>query len=133
MLLYGSDCWKTTVAIERKLEVFQNKCLSRFLKIFRPNTISNGDLGSRAESVTMHDTIQMHRWRWLDMFCVFLIRFPEQLRCTPQGKRYCWLPKETCRTIEKELKGIGLTLETDPSTAADRVKWRSLCQTPQRG
>ncbi|KAK3549305.1 hypothetical protein QTP70_034532 [Hemibagrus guttatus] len=41
VLLYGSECWKTTTAIEQKLEVFQNKCLRRILKIFWPNTISN--------------------------------------------------------------------------------------------
>ena len=29
VLLYGSECWKTTAATERKLEVFQNKCLRR--------------------------------------------------------------------------------------------------------
>ncbi|KAK3515953.1 hypothetical protein QTP86_004679, partial [Hemibagrus guttatus] len=47
VLLYGSECWKTTTAIEQKLEVFQNKCLRRILKIFWPNTISNEELRRR--------------------------------------------------------------------------------------
>ena len=34
VLLYGSECWKTTAAIEQKLEVFQIKCLRRILQIF---------------------------------------------------------------------------------------------------
>jgi isocitrate/isopropylmalate dehydrogenase len=33
-LLYGSECWKTTTAIQQKLEVFQNKCLRRIIKMF---------------------------------------------------------------------------------------------------
>ena len=36
-------------------------------------------------------------------------------------------PKETwCRTVERELKERGLSLETAPWTAADRPKWRAL-------
>ena len=44
VLLYGSECWKSTTSIERKLEVFQNKCLRCILKIYWPNTISNEEL-----------------------------------------------------------------------------------------
>ena len=39
VLSYGSECWKTTNTIERKLEVFQNQCLRRILRIFWPKTI----------------------------------------------------------------------------------------------
>ncbi|KAK3546988.1 hypothetical protein QTP86_007917 [Hemibagrus guttatus] len=129
VLLYGSECWKTTTAIEQKLEVFQNKCLRRILKIFWPNTISNEELRRRTGANSIQETIQKRRWRWLGHVC----RMPPDslpriaLRWTPQGKRNRGRPKETWRrTVEKDLKSRGLTLETAPRTAADRAKWSSL-------
>ncbi|KAK3517624.1 hypothetical protein QTP70_013436 [Hemibagrus guttatus] len=129
VLLYGSECWKTTTAIEQKLEVFQNKCLRRILKIFWPNTISNEELRRRTGVNSIQETIQKRRWRWLGHVC----RMPPDslpriaLRWTPQGKRNRGRPKETWRrTVEKDLKSRGLTLETAPKTAADRAKWSSL-------
>ncbi|KAH3857350.1 hypothetical protein DPMN_099957 [Dreissena polymorpha] len=51
----------------------------------------------------------------------------EALRWTQQGKRNRGRPKETWRrTVNRELKNRGLTLQTAPATAADRPKWRSL-------
>ena len=129
VLLYGSECWKTTAAIERKLEVFQTKCLRRILKIFWPNTISNEDLRNRTGLGTIAETLKARRWRWLGHVC----RMPSNslprtaLRWTPQGKRDRGRPRETWRrTIEKDLRNRGLTLDTAPRAAADRARWRSL-------
>ena len=47
VLLYGAECWKTTVTIQQKLEVFQTKCLRHILMIYWPNTISNKELRNR--------------------------------------------------------------------------------------
>ena len=129
VLLYGSECWKSTTSIERKLEVFQNKCLRRILKIYWPNTISNEELWIRTATTPIQEAIQTRRWRWLGHVC----RMPSTalprtaLRWTPQGRRNRGRPKETWRrTVEKELKSKGLSLETAPRTAADRARWRSL-------
>ena len=35
-LLYGAESWKMTKTISHKLEVFQNKCLRRILRIYWP-------------------------------------------------------------------------------------------------
>ena len=43
-LLYGAESWKMTKTISHKLEVFQNKCLRRILRIYWPQTISNYEL-----------------------------------------------------------------------------------------
>ena len=40
-LLYGAESWKMTKTISHKLEVFQNRCLRRILRISWPNTISD--------------------------------------------------------------------------------------------
>ena len=44
ILLYGSESWKMTKTINHRLEIFQNRCLRKILKIFWPNTISNAVL-----------------------------------------------------------------------------------------
>ncbi len=49
VLLTGSQYYKTTVAVERKLEVFQNKCLRRILRVFWPENISNDDIRDWSE------------------------------------------------------------------------------------
>lgn len=129
VLLYGSECWKTTVTIEKKLEVFQTKCLRRIMKIFWPNTISNENLRNMANMETLAEMIQRRRWRWLGHVC----RMPTSsitrtaLGWTPQGKRNRGRPKETWRrTIERDLRNRGLTLQTAPRAAADRANWRAL-------
>ena len=129
VLLYGSECWKTTNAVEHKLEVFQNKCLRRILKIFWPNTISNEELHRRTGVASVHETVRGRRWRWLGHVCRMQSdSLPRTaLRWTPQGKRKRGRPKETWRrTVERELKCRGLSLATAPRTAADRVRWRAL-------
>ena len=129
VLLYGSECWKTTSMIEQKLEVFQNKCLRRILKVFWPNVIRNDDLLERTRMYKISDNIRDRRWRWLGhVYRMSADAIPRTaLRWTPQGKRNRGRPKETWRrTMEKELKSKGLTLQTAARTAADRDQWRSL-------
>ena len=129
VLLYGSECWKTTSMIEQKLEVFQNKCLRRIVRVFWPNVISNDDLLKKTGMCKVSDTIRDRRWRWLGhVYRMSADAIPRTaLRWTPQGKRNRGRPKETWRrTVEKELKSKGLTLQTAARAAADRDQWRSL-------
>ena len=46
-LLYGSECWSLTISLEKRLQVFQRKCLRRILVFFYPNRILNFDLLER--------------------------------------------------------------------------------------
>ena len=62
VLLYGAECWKTTVSIQQKLEVFQTKCLLRILKIYWPNSISNEELRNRTRMDTLAEIIRTRRW-----------------------------------------------------------------------
>jgi hypothetical protein len=102
ILLYGSECWKTSVTIEMKLQEFQNKCLRRIFKIFWPNTISNEDLHHKTGMSNITETIQLRKWRWLEHVCGMS---PYTLPRTPQRKRNRGRPKETWRrTVERELK-----------------------------
>ncbi|KAI8498063.1 hypothetical protein Bbelb_240070 [Branchiostoma belcheri] len=48
------------------------------------------------------------------------------LRWTPQGSRPRGRPKETWRrTIDKEVRSHGFTLDEAPKMAADRARWKS--------
>ncbi|KAH3785027.1 hypothetical protein DPMN_163110 [Dreissena polymorpha] len=42
VLLYGSECLKTTATIERKLEVFQNKFLRRIMSLLAKHDHKHG-------------------------------------------------------------------------------------------
>ena len=47
VLLYATESWKVTKGICQMLEVFQNTCLRRILRIYWPNKISNKELHER--------------------------------------------------------------------------------------
>ena len=130
-LLYGSESWKMTKTIERKLEVFQRRCLRRILMVFWPNTISNEDLYARTSSSPITPQIRRRRWRWIG----HVLRLPTDaiarvaLRWTPQGSRSVGRPGETWRrTVEAEMKQQGWSWSFLEHTAKDRVEWRSLVE-----
>ena len=129
VLLYGSESWKTTKTIENKLEVFQNRCLRRILKIFWPNTISNNDLHARTNCTPIAQQVRQRRWRYIGHTLrkqrTALPRIA--LRWTPDGKRKRGRPKETWRrTVEKEMKNNGWTWGFLERCSGDRPRWRSL-------
>ena len=130
-LLYGSESWKMTKTIERKLEVFQRRCLRRILTVFWPNTISNEDLYARTSSSLITLQIRRRRWRWIG----HVLRLPTDaiarvaLRWTPHGSRSVGRPGETWRrTVEAEIKQQGWSWSFLERTAKDRVEWRSLVE-----
>ena len=126
VLLYGAECWKTTVTIQRKLEVFQTKCLRHILKIYWPNTMSSEELRNRTGMDNLAENIQTWRWRWLGNVC----HMPSNsitgtaLRWTPQGERKRGRPRVTWRrTVEKDLNISGLGLNMALRAAAYRARW----------
>jgi hypothetical protein len=44
VLLYGCETWLVTKDIQRKLQIFVNRCLRYILRIWWPNIISNKDI-----------------------------------------------------------------------------------------
>ena len=130
-LLYGSESWKITEAISRKLEVFQRKCLRSILRIFWPNVISNVDLYSRTSLTPLTDVICKRRWRWIG----HVLRMPLSatakvaLYWTPDGKRKRGRPKETWRrTVAREMKERGWSWNFLEIQAKDRLQWRSMVE-----
>ena len=95
ILLYGAECWKTTVAIQQKVEVFQTKCLQHILKIYWPNTISNEKLRNRTGMDTLAEILQTRQWRWLG----HVSRMPSITRTALRAKER---PRETWRCTVKK-------------------------------
>ena len=65
VLLYGSETWRTTKTITKKVQTFVNKCLRRILNIYWPQRISNTTLWERTSQPPMEKEILKRRWRWI--------------------------------------------------------------------
>ena len=106
-LLYGAESWKMTKTISHKLEVFQNKCLRRILRIYWPQTISNYELRRRTGTEPVTQQVRRKRWKWIGhMLLMPPAALPRvALRWTPDGRWKRGRPIETWRrTVEKEMK-----------------------------
>ena len=120
-----------TKTISNRLEVFQNRCLRRILRIFWPRTISNDELHRLTGTETITQQVNRRRWRWLG----HVLRMPPTalprvaLRWTPDGRRKRGRPRETWRkTIEREMKERGWTWGHLERQALGRCRWRSLVE-----
>ena len=65
VLLYGSETWKHTKALDHKLQVFINRCLRNILRIRWPDRISNQDLWKRTRQKPITTTIKERKWKWI--------------------------------------------------------------------
>jgi hypothetical protein len=89
VLLYGCETWKNSRSITAKLQVFSNKCLRKFLRIFWPDQISKSALWKRTNQPRIDLQVKKRKWGWLGhtlrKSSVDLTR--QALEWNPQGKR----------------------------------------------
>ena len=131
VLMYGSECWKMTVADIKKCEAFNNRCLRRIIRVFWPNKISNIELRERTKTQTIEESIRLRRWRCIGHV---LRKGNEEdqkvaMSWTPEGKRRRGRSRETWRrTAERERNLFGWSSwRTAEDVARDRPRWRDLC------
>ena len=97
VLLYGSETWRTTKALSKKVQVFINKCLRRILGIKWQDKISNEEILARTEQTTVDVVIKNRKWRWIghtlrkNRNCIA----KQALKWTPQGTRHQGRPRKT--------------------------------------
>lgn len=96
--------------------------------IFWPNKISNKEVLTNFQQDSMETTIAKRRWNWI----VHVLRREQEgisrvaLRWTPEGGRRRGLPKTTWRrTVEEEMKSMGLTWDSVQKKAQNRPEWRT--------
>ena len=63
-VLYSSECWAMTKTLEKRLQVFQQKCLRRILKIFWPNGLTNEEVLQRTGQKDIAIEVKERRLRW---------------------------------------------------------------------
>ena len=137
VLMYGCETWKMNEGDAKKIDVFQNRCLRRIMKIKWQDKVTNKELLERANVVKLSEEVRRRRWRFIghilrqqpDNDCVTALTW------TPEGKRKIGRPKTTWRrTVEKERSRAGWKSWGEVrAKAQDRNRWRAhveaLCAT----
>ena len=130
VLLYGAEWWRITKADSHRLSVFQTSCLRKICKIYWPVRISNQKLLERTRQTTILTTIKRRRWKWFGHVSRKHLNDITRVSTTwtpDSGKRRRGRPKETWRrTILKEAKELGKSMEELQHLAKDRERWKFL-------
>ena len=113
VVTYASETWKMTSRMAKKLDVFQQRCLRRILRVSYWDHITNEEIPQRAGSRRLHDIVVEQRFRMAG----HIIRLPEErpaktaMTWTPsEGRRGRGRPKETWRrTFSKDLARVDIT------------------------
>jgi hypothetical protein len=66
VLLYGCETWKLTKGEERKLDIFQTKCLRKICKIRWQQHISNKLVLDMTEVEKISEVLRRRRWNWVE-------------------------------------------------------------------
>ena len=129
VLLYGCETWKLTKGEEKKLDVFQTKCLRRIFKIRWQQHVPNKAVLEMANTGNISDAVRRRRWQWIG----HVLRKDRSSDCavalgwTPEGRRKRGRPKTTWRRmVEGERHSAGWTTwNAARRVASDRPRWRS--------
>jgi hypothetical protein len=65
VLLYSCKTWKNSKSITAKLQVFINKCLSKILRIFWQDQMTNEELWKCTKQTRIDLQIRKCMWGWL--------------------------------------------------------------------
>ena len=129
VLLYGSETWRVTKTNTNKLQTFINKCLRNVLQIRWPEMIPNEELWERTGQEQIITEIKRRKWGWIG----HTLQKPatnttrQALSWNPQGKRKVGRPRQTWRrSVEEELKAVGIRWSELGRTCQNRVRWRSI-------
>ena len=89
VLMYGCETWKMNEGDAKRIDVFQNRCLRRIMKIKWQHKISNRELLKRANMERLSEEVR-RRWRFIGHI----------LRKQPDND--CYSPDMDPRRKEKE-------------------------------
>ena len=65
VLMYGCETWKMNEGDAKRIDVFQNRCLRRIMKIKWQGKISNRELLKRANVERLSEEVRRRRWRFI--------------------------------------------------------------------
>jgi len=125
---YASETWKMTARIERKLNVFHQRCLRKILKVAYKDHITNEEILLWANSRKLSNIVTERRFRMAG----HILRFAHHraakvaISWTPaDGRRKTGRYKKTWRrTFQQHLQMVDFKWEEVEYVATDRSKWR---------
>ena len=140
VLLYRCETWRTTQAMQQKIQTFFNTCLRRIYKNQWQEKILKEDLWERAGQEPVAKQVLQRKWGWIG----HTLRKPassttrQALTWSPWGKRKRGRPRNSWkRGTEAELKQQGPNWSGMTRAAQNRVRRRGvvddLCSTGSDG
>ena len=103
VLMYSCETWKMNEGDAKKIDVFQNRCLRKIMKIKWQDKISNRELLEKVNVEKLSEEIRRRRWQFIgnifrqqpDNDCVTALTW------TLEGKRKRGRPKTTRRHTKR--------------------------------
>lgn len=128
-VLYGSETWQITKKLSHKLDVFQQRCLRRILKITWRDRVRNDTILRRSNTRPLSAIITLRRMK----LAGHILRLDDLRHAktamfwSPNGKRKRGRPKNTWRrTFKDDLIRARTTFTGIARQAADRQRWKAL-------
>jgi hypothetical protein len=130
VMLYACETWKSSKAINHKVDVFMQRCLRKIMGITWRDHITNEIVLQRARLEKPSSLIMARRVR----FAGHIWRMGEErpakiaMEWLPKGgRRKRGRPQKTWRScVKDDFKTMGLSWDEARSKAQDREDWRSL-------
>ena len=138
VLMYGSETWSMTRALQDKIDAFDNKCLRSILRISYTDHVRNTEVRLRAESPPLpSQLIQTRRLRLFGHLAIMdtTTDVVKAHQVSTRGLSKDWKrprgrPRRTwLRTVESDLQPFNLGLSSAWRHAQDRTRWRQLMKT----
>ena len=134
ILLYGSETWSLTTAMENKLNTCENRWLRRILRIKYTDRVSNAEVRVRTEQEIAENTVRKRRMKWYGHISKMnkdrwscIVHNWKQTGKRPVGRaKQRWMDN-----IEKGLKRASLSLY-GITTGRNRVRLEELHCGPRR-
>ncbi|CAI5689735.1 unnamed protein product [Oreochromis niloticus] len=123
--IYASETWKVSACINSNLDVFQQRCLRRILRIRYTDHITNEEILRRSGTVKLHNIVARKRLQ----LAGHILRMDDAqipktaMRWQPLGvKRPRGRPRNTWRrSFHQDLKTSNISLEEAEARAQDRA------------
>ena len=127
--LYGSETWKMTVKMSKRIDAFHQRCLRKILKVTYRDRITNEEIYRRTSTRPLSEIIEMRRMRYAG----HVLRMPSErdpkiaFEWRPEGRRRVGRPRATWRRkFQKDLEARNIPLRDVGDIAQDRLTWRNL-------
>ena len=128
--LYACETWKSTKTICRRLNVFQQRCLRRILRVSYLDRITNAEIHRRTSTRPFSEMVAERRF----CFAGHVLHLPPQrlartsIDWIPRGgkRKQGGQSKTWRRTFHDDLKALDIGPDEIEEMATDRIHWRTL-------